>query len=323
VGLRAGPSPGPPTQPGAGVSHKGGVGGPGLRDGLQGIVSKRLTAPYGPGRHGAGTKVKNPNNPAMQRAREGRETYGRQACSAFPAKRLRNPTSPDQLPEIPPIRGRVLNLRGATPSRRIGASEGNVMNAVIVLLALSATGFALGSFSWVAIFISSVALAVLSSAALQIQGFGALPRNCNRCFLLDREPSRLSGWVTTCAPSLGDATAQASRQRTTPSGWLNLNGATPRLPPVCGGGVVRFAGSWAGRRRGVVADPRHRRMPGTAVAVPVLVPVRGRGWWLWWAGSAVGRGFAEREGTSGASRCWCGGPAVGVDPVARPDRGAG
>jgi hypothetical protein len=50
------------------------------------------------------------------------------------------------------------------------------MSAVFILLALSAvTGFALGSFSWFAILISSVALAGLSSAALQVQGFGVLP----------------------------------------------------------------------------------------------------------------------------------------------------
>jgi hypothetical protein len=50
------------------------------------------------------------------------------------------------------------------------------MNAVIVLLALSAvTGFALGSFSWFAIGISGLVLAVLSSAALHIQGFSAFP----------------------------------------------------------------------------------------------------------------------------------------------------
>jgi hypothetical protein len=51
------------------------------------------------------------------------------------------------------------------------------MSAAIILLALSALiGFALGtSFSWVAILISSALLAVLSSAVLQIQGFGALP----------------------------------------------------------------------------------------------------------------------------------------------------
>jgi hypothetical protein len=49
------------------------------------------------------------------------------------------------------------------------------MSAVFILLALSAvTGFALGSFSWFAILISSVVLAGLSSAALQVQGFGAL-----------------------------------------------------------------------------------------------------------------------------------------------------
>jgi hypothetical protein len=51
------------------------------------------------------------------------------------------------------------------------------MNAVIVLLALSAvTGFALGSCSWFTIGILVLAvLAVLASAALHVQGFGALP----------------------------------------------------------------------------------------------------------------------------------------------------
>jgi hypothetical protein len=51
------------------------------------------------------------------------------------------------------------------------------MSAVIILLALSAViGFALGcSLSWFAVLISGVVLAVLTSAVLQIQGFGALP----------------------------------------------------------------------------------------------------------------------------------------------------
>ena len=50
------------------------------------------------------------------------------------------------------------------------------MGAVIVLLALSAAvGFALGSFSWLAIAISGAVLAVVSSAALHIQGIGAWP----------------------------------------------------------------------------------------------------------------------------------------------------
>jgi hypothetical protein len=50
------------------------------------------------------------------------------------------------------------------------------MSAVIILLALSALiGFALGtSFSWLAVASSSIGLAVVSAAALQIQGFGAL-----------------------------------------------------------------------------------------------------------------------------------------------------
>jgi hypothetical protein len=50
------------------------------------------------------------------------------------------------------------------------------MNAVIVLLGLSVvTGFALGSFSVFAIGISGLVLAVVSSAALHIQGFSAIP----------------------------------------------------------------------------------------------------------------------------------------------------
>src|SRR6516164_3760427 len=51
------------------------------------------------------------------------------------------------------------------------------MTVVLVLLALSALiGFGLGtSFRWPAIVASSVAIAVLSSAILQIQGFGTLP----------------------------------------------------------------------------------------------------------------------------------------------------
>ena len=54
---------------------------------------------------------------------------------------------------------------------------GNYMSALVVLLALSVLiGFALGkSFSWVAIAASSAGIAVLSSAILQTQGFGALP----------------------------------------------------------------------------------------------------------------------------------------------------
>jgi hypothetical protein len=51
------------------------------------------------------------------------------------------------------------------------------MTAVILLLALSALiGFMLGrSFSWFAIAASSTGIALLSSAILQMQGFGALP----------------------------------------------------------------------------------------------------------------------------------------------------
>src|SRR6516162_3935378 len=51
------------------------------------------------------------------------------------------------------------------------------MSAALILLALSAViGLALGMlFSWPAIAASSVGIAVLSSAILQIQGFGALP----------------------------------------------------------------------------------------------------------------------------------------------------
>jgi hypothetical protein len=51
------------------------------------------------------------------------------------------------------------------------------MTAISLLLALSALiGFALGaSFSWFAIAASSTGIALLSSAILQIQGFGAIP----------------------------------------------------------------------------------------------------------------------------------------------------
>jgi hypothetical protein len=50
------------------------------------------------------------------------------------------------------------------------------MTAVIVLLALSALiGFALGMlFSWFAVAASSIGLAILSAATLQVAGFGAL-----------------------------------------------------------------------------------------------------------------------------------------------------
>jgi hypothetical protein len=40
--------------------------------GLEGVVSKRLTVPYRSGPSRDWVKVKNPDSPAMQRAREGR-----------------------------------------------------------------------------------------------------------------------------------------------------------------------------------------------------------------------------------------------------------
>jgi len=51
------------------------------------------------------------------------------------------------------------------------------MSAVVILVALSALiGFALGtSLPWLAIAATGFGLAVLSSAVLKIQGFGALP----------------------------------------------------------------------------------------------------------------------------------------------------
>jgi bifunctional non-homologous end joining protein LigD len=42
------------------------------RMGLEGIVSKRLDAPYRSGRPGDWIKTKNPDSPAAVRAREGR-----------------------------------------------------------------------------------------------------------------------------------------------------------------------------------------------------------------------------------------------------------
>jgi hypothetical protein len=69
------------------------------------------------------------------------------------------------------------------------------MTAVIVPLALSALiGFALGtSFSWLAIAASSTGIAVLSSAILQIQGFGALPGIAIVVACLTVQPNGLSG----------------------------------------------------------------------------------------------------------------------------------
>jgi hypothetical protein len=50
------------------------------------------------------------------------------------------------------------------------------MNVVMILLALSAsTGFAVRSFSWMAIGIAGFLLAIVSSVALHLQGFSALP----------------------------------------------------------------------------------------------------------------------------------------------------
>jgi hypothetical protein len=49
------------------------------------------------------------------------------------------------------------------------------MSSVIALLALSLmSGFALGRFSWRAIALSSLALAVLVAAVIHRQGFGPL-----------------------------------------------------------------------------------------------------------------------------------------------------
>jgi hypothetical protein len=51
-----------------------------------------------------------------------------------------------------------------------------VMNAIFVLLALSAVvGVALGYyFSWIAILVSGLVLAIVSATVLQKEGFGAL-----------------------------------------------------------------------------------------------------------------------------------------------------
>src|SRR5271167_665748 len=80
------------------------------------------------------------------------------------------------------VAGISLNLEVAGHHQTCGLNgtplKGDCMTAVIVLLALSALiGFALGSasFSWLAIAASSTGIAVLSSAILQIQGFGDLP----------------------------------------------------------------------------------------------------------------------------------------------------
>jgi hypothetical protein len=71
------------------------------------------------------------------------------------------------------------DAEGSFNLERLGSPEpeGEALMSAVILVALSALiGFALGtSFSWLAITASSVGLAVLSSAILQMQGFGALP----------------------------------------------------------------------------------------------------------------------------------------------------
>ena len=72
-----------------------------------------------------------------------------------------------------------LTNRAYKTDGRLGGSgeEKSGMSAAFILLAVSAsTGFAIGtSLSWFAILVSSVALAGLSAAVLQIAGFDALP----------------------------------------------------------------------------------------------------------------------------------------------------
>jgi hypothetical protein len=74
------------------------------------------------------------------------------------------------------------------------------MNAVIVLLTLSALiGFALGkSFSWRALAVASIGVAVMSSVTLQIQGFGALSGIAIvfACLTLSQVAYIAAGWVS-------------------------------------------------------------------------------------------------------------------------------
>jgi hypothetical protein len=72
------------------------------------------------------------------------------------------------------MRGRGAGIVGVRI--RFGAKRKNLMNAVILLLALSSvTGFAIRSLSWLALGACGVMLAALSSATLHVQGFSALP----------------------------------------------------------------------------------------------------------------------------------------------------
>jgi hypothetical protein len=58
------------------------------RMGLEGIVSKRLSAPYRSGRSTEWLKIKNPNSPAMIRAQEANRTCGATASGFHPSHHL-------------------------------------------------------------------------------------------------------------------------------------------------------------------------------------------------------------------------------------------
>ena len=97
------------------------------------------------------------------------------------------------------------------------------MTVVIVLLALSALiGFALGaSFSWPAIVASSIGLAIVCAAMLQITGFGALPGIAIivACLTVNQLANVIMGVVLSNRRSEGANELHEPREKTEARGW--------------------------------------------------------------------------------------------------------
>jgi hypothetical protein len=98
------------------------------------------------------------------------------------------------------------------------------MTVVIILLALSALiGFALGaSFSWPAISTFSAGIAVLSSAILHIQGFGAIPGIAIvvACLTVNQLAYVVMGVVLSNRRSGGANKLHEPREKTAEARWL-------------------------------------------------------------------------------------------------------
>jgi hypothetical protein len=121
-----------------------------------------------------------------------------------------------------------------------GGEEKSAMSAAFILLALiAATGFAIGtSFPWFAILISSMALAALCAAVLQIAGFDALSGIAIAAICLAVYQFAYVMGVGVATPERPDKTGEAGCQRRL-------------IARACSGGadVARFgARAWSHRR---------------------------------------------------------------------------